>query len=241
MHEPTILMLGDHGRQLSELAGRMREMGFRAIRAKTPEHALELAAERGFIFDAAIIDAAMPAIDLGTALAELRARTGSEHMIFLATGERPRTDECARLRAAGVRFALWQPLGDHALRFQLNRAASQDLGISLREVQRVPTEWKTRVIVGGRSKLASVYSLSAGGAFLATNRPSIRGAEMAIDLPLPDGCISLLGRVLYTNVPGNLSRSLLPTGMGVCFVDTPLGDRRAIDAQVSEVSIQYLV
>jgi CheY-like chemotaxis protein len=239
--EPTVLVLGEHGALLSGLADRMRAMGFRAIRAKTPQDALDLAAERGYVFDAAMIDAAMPALDLASALGDLRRRAGSPRMTFLATGERPSATECERLRAAGVLYALWQPVGDHALRFQLNRTTSHDPGVSLREEQRVPTEWTTRVMVGGRPKPASVYSLSAGGAFLATGRPSMRGAEMAIDLPLARGPISVLGRVLYTNVPGNLSRGHLPTGMGVRFVDTPMDDRRAIDSQVSETAVQYLV
>jgi len=241
MLETTVLVLGEHGALLSGLADRMRALRFRAIRSKTPQDAIVLAHERGYRFDAALIDTSMPALDLGSALVDLRSLAGEQGIAFLATGVKPSAEECARLRDAGVLFALWQPIGDHALRFQLNRATTHDPGVSLREEQRVPTEWSTRVTVGGRPKPASVYSLSAGGAYLATGRPSMRGAEMAIDLPLPGGTISVLGRVLYTNVPGNLARSHLPTGMGVRFIDTPIDDRRAIDEQVSEVAVQYLV
>ncbi|MBW2229379.1 MAG: PilZ domain-containing protein [Deltaproteobacteria bacterium] len=241
MADTTVLVLGEHALLLSSLADRIRDLGFRAIRAKTPQEALDLATERGYRFDAVLIDAGVPALDLPAALANLRMRAGAQGINFLATGVKPCAEECARLREAGVLYALWEPVGNHAMRFQLNRATTHDPGASLREEQRVPTEWKTRVTVGGRPKPASVYSLSGGGAFLATARPSMRGAEMAVDLPLPGGTISVLARVLYTNVPGNLARSHLPSGMGVRFIDTPMGDRRAIDHQVSEVAVHYLV
>jgi len=75
-------------------------------------------------------------------------------------------------------------------------------------------------VSGGREKEALVYSVSPGGAFLATPRPSMRGARVSVQLPLPAGNLSLDGRVLYTNVPGNLQRPDLPVGMGVAF-DAP--------------------
>jgi len=238
--EPTVLVLGDHGMALSDLAEQIRGFGFRAVRAKTPQDALDLAAERGYRFDSALVDASMGAMDLGAALTMIRHRARAGHMEAIATGPEPDAGERARLREAGVRFALWQPVGPHALLFHLNRATSSE-GRNLRAAQRVPTDWRTRVMVAGRAKPAAVYSLSTGGAYLATERPSMRGAEMAIDLPLAGGSLSVLGRVLYTNVPGNLRRSHLPPGMGVHFVCTPNQDAAAIEAGVESIAAQYVV
>lgn len=240
MREPTILVLGDHGMALSELSDRIRGFGFRAVRAKTPQDAIDLAVERRYRFDAALIESSLAAVDLGAALSQIRERAGHADMVMLATGALPHADERARLREAGVNHALWQPVGDHALLFHLNRATSQD-GAHFRAAQRVPTEWQTRVMVAGRPKPASVYSLSRGGAFLATERPSMRGAELALDLPLAGGRVTVLGRVLYTNVPGNLKRSRLPTGMGIGFVRTPSDEAEAIGSGVSEIAAHYFV
>lgn len=240
MHESTVLVLGDHGMALSELSDRIRGFGFRAVRAKTPQDAIDLAAERGYRFDSALIESDLAALDLGAALSLIRERAGAPNMVMLATGPVPHADERARLRDAGVCHALWQPVGDHALLFHLNRATSVD-GAHFRAAQRVPTEWRTRVMVAGRPKPASVYSLSQGGAFLATERPSMRGAELALELPLTSGKVTVLGRVLYTNVPGNLKRSHLPTGMGIGFVGTPRDETEAIGVGVADIASYYYV
>jgi CheY-like chemotaxis protein len=241
--EASVLILGDHGPQLTNLAERVRGFGYRAIRAKTPQDAIDIAVERGFRFAAALVEVGLPAVDLAEALDELRSRAGDHQLTFLATGDTPDENERERLRSGGIQHALWYPMGDHPLLFYINRAISESMlaGHLLRESTRVPTEWKTRVTMAGRAKAASVYSLSPGGAFLATGRPSMRGAEMAIDLPLPSGPISLLGRVVYTNVPGNLQRVQLPSGMGVCFVDTPPGDQHLLSESVREVESHYFV
>jgi hypothetical protein len=69
----------------------------------------------------------------------------------------------------------------------------------------------------------------------------MRGAELAVELPLPSGRVSLLGRVLYTNVPGNLKRDHLPTGMGVAFVRTPAAEAAAIEAEVEGMAARFYV
>jgi CheY-like chemotaxis protein len=239
--ESHILILGQHGSHLSALSERVRELDYRAIRAKTPLDALDLANERGFRFDAALIDPDTPAIDLASALEALRSGTLSEDLTFVATGPRPDVEAASRLRAAGVKLALWEPITDHALLFQLNRATTPENTAVLRAATRVPTEWRTRIMVAGRAKPARVYSLSADGAYLATERPSMRGAQLAIDLPLPSGAVSLLGQVLYTNVPGNLARGHLPPGMGICFRGTPRAAREALDRCVQDAATHYVV
>jgi CheY-like chemotaxis protein len=240
VEETTVLVLGDHGTVLSDLSDRIRRHGYRAVRAKTPHDAIDIAAERGFRFAVGLIESGLAALDLRPALDLLRNRAGAPDMLMIAMGEMPDTAERARLRAAGIQQALWEPVGDHALLFHLNRATSS-CGAHLRAAQRVPTEWQTRVMVAGRAKQAFVYSLSTGGAFLATERPSMRGAELAVELPLPSGRVSLLGRVLYTNVPGNLKRDHLPTGMGIAFVRTPPDQAAALEAEVGGMAARFFV
>ena len=74
----------------------------------------------------------------------------------------------------------------------------------------------------GRSKAASVYTVSSSGAFLATPAPSPRGAQIAIELPVPGLRGRLKARVVMTNVPGNLQHKNLPVGMGVRFESPPI-------------------
>jgi len=227
------LLIGEHGGPMSALAERVRGLGFQAVRAKTPDAALELIAEPRFTFDAALFSTRLPVADLAGALAAMRARARDRGPTFVAVGPRPSTSERQALRRAGVELGLWEPVGGHALRFQLNRAAHRARGQALRGEERVPTEWHARFWVGGRVKQASVYSLSAGGAYLATPRPSQRGCEVALELPLPDGSVQLAGRVVYTNVPGNLAKQALPFGMALQFTAVQPDAQDAIEENVA--------
>lgn len=239
--ESSVLVLGDHGSANASLAERTRRLGYRAIRAKTAQDAIELAEERGFRFGVAFVRSDWPVTDLREAMREIRQRSRSPHLKVIATGDLPTESERAELRAAGIEIGLWEPLGDHALRFHLNRSMSPPGRELLRSSDRVPTEWRARVYSGGRAKPASVYSLSCGGAFLATQRPSQSGVEVAVELALPEGPVSVVGRVIYTNVPGNLQRQALPHGMAVRFRDVPDSEHealeRSVDSSVARFSI----
>ena len=50
----------------------------------------------------------------------------------------------------------------------------------VRQDLRVPTELAARVQVGGREKQAYVYSLSLGGCFLETLRPTLVGGAIKV-------------------------------------------------------------
>ena len=121
-----------------------------------------------------------------------------------------------------MELALWDPIDEHTLRFQANRAlASSEIVRGSRGSLRAPADWPVAVWTGTRRKPARIYSLSAGGAFLSTGRPSLPQARLRIDLPASPGPLRLQARVVMTNVPGNLIRDNLPTGMGVRFEQTP--------------------
>jgi len=237
--QPAILILGDECSLLKSLAERIRNLGFRSLRAKTPDHAVDFACERGYRFAVGLLGPGTGSLDLDASLDALRVRTRSPNLSFMAVGDRPDDGEIDRLRQAGVRTALWHPVGDHALLFKLNAALGDTDQALLREDERAPTDWISRYYVAGRPKQGKIYSLSGGGAFVATPRPSLRGAQLAIELPLPEGPLDVLGKVVYTNVPGNLHRDLLPDGMGIRFVDAPSEHCTAIRRVVSETLALY--
>ncbi len=242
---PTILILGDHDTRLQALSESIRSFGFRGIRAKTPSDAIDLAEQRAFRFRVALVDQSVAAPGLDQALSSLRAHLKVPEMVIIATGDAPEAERAQLLREAGVQLALWRPVSENALRFQINaalaRANRHSHAAALRGDQRVPTNWTTRYYVAGRAKKGGVYSLSGGGAFLATPTPLMRGATLSLDLPLPGRPTQVTGEVIYNNVAGNLSRDQLPRGMGVRFVDTPASDHLAICDTVSESAVRYLV
>jgi len=236
-----VLVLGDHATPLSSLAERTRRLGHPVARAKTPLNALELAEERGYRFGTALVEPLLPVVDLERALTKLQDHPSSEGLIFIATGDRPDADGCDHLRRAAVKLALWEPVGNHALRFQLNRALAGGRDERLRANLRVPMEMPVRIWSAGREKQALIYSLSSGGAFLETTRPCLTGADITIELQLPRGTVGIEGRVLYTNVPGNLHSDSLPNGMGVRFREAPTKAHRGIERAVSEQAALFMV
>jgi hypothetical protein len=142
---------------------------------------------------------------------------------------------------AGVELAAFEPCEDSTLRFQLNRALSQPDQHPDRRETRVPADLPARVHSAGRSKPAMVRALSASGAFLETRRPSLPGVPLELELSLPPETVQVVGRVVYTNVPGNLQRASLPTGMAVCFTEVPPGAERAIRHCVAQRALSLVI
>ena len=103
---------------------------------------------------------------------------------------------------------------------------------------RAPLDIPAHVIQAGRRKPARVYTLSSGGVYLDTQRPSMRNAAISVELDLwpSPGCAA--GVVVYTSVPGNLRRANLPHGMGVRFEAIPDIEMGRIRRVVAEASLQ---
>ncbi len=87
--------------------------------------------------------------------------------------------------------------------------------------QRAPASWPVDLGVGRRHKEARVYTISANGAFLATPTPAMRRTILVAKIALPMATVRATGRVVFTNVPGNLMKRSLPVGMAVRFEGTP--------------------
>jgi hypothetical protein len=219
----TVLFVDCGNHPLLDLATRARRVGFRVLRAKTPEDAREALRDGRHAVGALVIPPDLTAADLALALRSFRELAAGHDLAVLVGGTRPSADEFERLRDSGAELSLFEPLDDHTLRFQLNRAvAGQPSGSAERRAVRAPTDWPVRVRIGGREKPARVYCVSATGVYLATARPSFRGSLLYVTLPLPGGAVDVAGRVVMTNVPGNLVRENLPLGMAVQFTGLPL-------------------
>jgi len=214
----TLLLIDAGANPMAGLSLRLRDLGYRVLRTKTLEQGRAALSDRRFEMRIALIPPDLPVPDLDRAIAALRAPARSRVLRFLATGTRPDAGERSQLRNAGVEFALWEPFDDHTLQFQINRALAEGAPPPRRRhAVRVPTNLPVRVTMGRREKQARVYCISAEGAYLATPRPSLPKAVIHFSLPLPTGELRLSGEVVMTNVPGNLMRMNLPTGMGVRF------------------------
>ena len=221
----------------SPLRGRLRELGFRTAQARRTSELTRSLDRPDLPFRAVLLSTRMPSARLASFAASLRHRLADGELTGLAVGEAPEPEVRQGLREAGFTLALWRPFDDHTLRFQVNRAflRARPKGPARGEL-RAPLPWRVSIHAAGRRKGAQLYNLSERGAFLETARPLMVGAEIDVELQLPNGLRSLPANVLHTNVPGNLLRSHVPVGMGIRFTDpspTLSGDLAQIVAQRS--------
>ena len=238
----TLLVVDAGAERLDDLCGRLRDLGYRALRAKTVDEGLGALADPRFAVGAVLAPPDLPAYDLERTLRAFRLSEPDAPLPLLAVGPEPECDVRDRLRSAGVEWALWRPIHDHTLRFQVNRALAGDPArANARRWERVPTPWSVSIGVGAREKPGSVYSLSAQGAYLETDRPSLPSAIVHVALPLPGGEIRVTGSVVMTNVPGNLSRRTLPVGMGVRFAGHAGAAKEALREWVLERAAALLI
>lgn len=220
--EKTLLLVDAGEESMEVLAARVFRLGQRVVRAKTTEEASQLLHDRRYLVGAAVIPSDLPVSDLSGALTALRRQAPDGNLPFLVTGKRPPPGMRRELARAGADLALWEPTDAHTLRFQVNRALAGPMRqVRERRALRAPAAWEVSLHVGRRTKRARVYSISTQGAFLATPTPSMLRARIATRIPLPAGYVSVCGRVVMTNVPGNRLKKKLPVGMAICFEETP--------------------
>ncbi len=217
MQQPAILILDAASPTMRSLGSRLRRLGYPILLAKTPDQA-ELLLRIRRELSAALIPVTLPAFDLGSALRFLRKYEPTGELTFVAVGSKPDREGCSLLRKAGVELALWEPMDDHALRFQMNRAlARSEIVLGGRASLRAPADWKMAIRSGTRRKPARIYTLSSSGAYIATERPLLPGVSIGLDIPVSSGTAKLKAQVMMTNVPGDFLRGNLPLGMGVRF------------------------
>jgi CheY-like chemotaxis protein len=240
--ERSVLVMDGGGAPRAALAHRLRRLGFRTLRAKSPEDAFRLVEEHRHLIGVALIPPDLAVIDLPAALAALASSAPSGRLAYIVTGPPPPGDALDELREAGVRLALWDPFDDARLRFQANRAlAFDDAGGLPRRESRAPVDLPAQVFQSGRTKPARVYSLAPGGAYLDTPRPAMRGARVDLEMSIGAGPLRVSGVVVYTNVPGNLHRGNLPVGMGMRFTEVSESAAAAIRRLVAETALTLAI
>lgn len=230
-----VLMVDAGAQPMGVLAARLRRMDFRAFVVKTAEEAHYALVDPRRDVGALVIPPDLPVADLRGALLALRRLASCEELPVLVAGPRPSPEMRRTLRAAAVSMALWEPTDAHTLRFQVNRALAGPIAARrARQATRVPVPWPAWVVRGRRSAPVRLYTVSSGGAFVATERPALRGSVLKLVLELPSRRARIAGRVIMTNVPGNLARRILPYGMGVRFGPHAADTQAALHLAIEE-------
>jgi len=243
---PERVLLYAFGGAVGDLAGRLRQLGYEPVVEDDPRSASARVAKPDEAVRTALLPAGFALPQRGGELDQLQRAAGTAGIRFVAVGQKPGAEAEQRLRDKSVRHCLWTPFQDRELRFVLNRALfdptrnvhSRDRN-KVRHELRAPTSLGARIILSGREKPALIYNLSVGGCYLETLRPTLVGASVEVALPLPRGEFRVAGRVLLTNVPGNLERANLPRGMSIEFLRLATDAREAIQHYVLERAKAY--
>ncbi len=214
----TAQVLVRAGAGAEALCARLARLGFRAEHVVCADRLHSALEERAAGVRALLLAADLPDAGLATSLAAAAPALREGRVTGVALGTPPGPETADRFREAGFSLVLRRPLSDAVLRFQINRAflRARCPGTPRCEL-RAPFDWRVSVRAGDRRKEAFLYSLSLGGAFLETARPSPGGARVAVELPVHGTLHALEATVVHTNVPGNLRSDRGPLGMGVRF------------------------
>jgi len=223
-----LLLLGANAPDMELLRTRLVRVGYRVVPAKTPEMAHTLIRVGGARIGAVIVPSDLPVVSLRGALDSMRRMqtAGGDALTFVAAGRDPGPEGRRRLRDAGVRIGIFDPVDLHTLRFQINRALADGMPLpparSKRATLRAPADWKIVALAGGRSKEGRFYSISPTGAFVVLPQPWMVRSNVELRWTHSfTGVVSAACRVVMTNVPGNVMRRSLPLGMGLRFDHLP--------------------
>ncbi|MDX1649865.1 MAG: PilZ domain-containing protein [Myxococcota bacterium] len=205
---------GPAGPACREVARRLGLLGLHAACTRPSELGAARAAPRP---RALVLDADLPAAGLEEALEALGPAL-EDGATALAAGPAPPAARRARLRAAGVTLALFDPLDDATLRHQVNRTflAARQGGRARREL-RAPVPAAALLVdpTRGRRIPGTVYTLSEGGAFVETAGRAPPGATLELRIALGPSGLRLPATVVHAHPPG--AGGPAPTGLGLRF------------------------
>jgi hypothetical protein len=229
-----VLAFDDGGSALGPIALRLLRLGVDVLYAKTPDEAWLLAKQEGRRIGVLLFPPDLDPGKLTRVSACARIRADGEGPSLIAVGERPDDATRARLREAGVGWAVWEPGDDAALRFAVNAATVLPKEVVPRSEPRAPISLLASFFEGEERRDAVLYTLSTTGAFLETSRPAPKDAQITVEIWLADELLETEARVVYANSPGERRRASWPVGMGVVFAELEPRMRETVRHYVEE-------
>jgi hypothetical protein len=232
----------DSGREgLGLVALRLLRLGIDALYAGDLDEALLLAAQEGSRIRAILFPAQHDEREPTSIMKQIASSPEGCSPTLVAIGECPSPADRTRLRAAGVRWAVWEPANDSVLRFVVNSALLLPTEMAGRKELRVPTNLLGRFRSKAGRQDALVYSLSARGAFLETPRPLPKGSEVDLEIWFPRTVLRTGAQVVYSNAPDGRREPRLPLGMSVVFAELDPGREAHLRRYVEERASCYVV
>jgi hypothetical protein len=207
-------------------------VGYRVARIESRAGTRALLIHRGES-RAAIVGSDVAERDAATEIGVLRGLAPNRPLQVLAFGPLPDSLGRRRLREAGVVLALDAAMPPHVLRFQVNRALMPPEAPA-RGAQRAPLDLEVTVRRGFQTRAQRLYTLSATGAFVLTDRPIAPGRRLSLEVPVGILRPKARARVVLANKPDALVDAALPAGMAVAFEGLDPASAAVLDRLVRE-------
>jgi hypothetical protein len=221
---------------MQRLAPRLEALGFQLVDAETADGARALVVSRNRPARAALVPTdfvGRPEVDLPGLFAMLRRLAPNRALTPVACGRAPTLDDRKRLVSAGVALALYEPIDDCGLRFQMNRALAPS-GPPSRAALRAPIDCEVVLSWRLRSRSARVYTVSSRGAFLLTDAPLPPGRRVAVQISVGILQPRARARVVVAHPPEEAAALGLPPGIAVAFEDIDGPSAAVIDRLVGD-------
>jgi hypothetical protein len=223
-YQRLALILDDEASQIGELALQLVRLGVNVLYAND--------------FDETVLLARQAADDVGAVIVPSCQATGWLPMILkrlrlppaavVPAGKRPDDATLESLRCEGVRWALWLPDDDRAVRFVVTAAMSETDATEIRFDLRVPTELEGSVQRGPLDRPCEIRNLSRGGALVALEPLVPVGSRITLRLGVGDAPLSLCAKVAWSTECTEVHPPEPSPVMGVCFDDVDPEARGAL-------------
>jgi hypothetical protein len=228
----ALLVLDGEKCALGEVALALVRMGVQALYANDLDEASLLARQEGERIRGALAPSSLSPQQVLEIFEAIGPHTGVRPSSLVLVGPRPPDESVEALRAAGLRWCVWEPHEPAELRFLATLAVWEGSDSNLRLEPRVPTSLRASVTLAGKTRPVRVTDLATSGAFLEMEAPPAPGRNVGLTLSLPDGEVQVVASVRWVRATAVAGPPELPAGAGVEFAPPPPAEAEQLRAQM---------
>ena len=234
-----LLVLDSAKCSLGESALALVRLGIEALYANDVDEAALMARQEGARMWGALAPSALSPVDATEILEMLVPRTSICPASLVLAGPRPDDAAVEALRAAGLRWGLWEPFTPVELRFLATLAIWEGSDSELRIEPRVPASLRASITSEGKTRPVVVRDLTPSGAFLEMDSPPPPGGKVGLEIALPSGSIQIVAVVRWVRATSQTEPVELPAGAGVEFAPPRPAEAEALRAQMTAAMSRF--